>query len=541
MKTTLTFFLTIVLLFLIPRLTFGQAPNLGTTVNFVLFSTNGAVSNTGISHLTGKVGTNNGSNTGFGNVNGSMHAADGVTSQAAADLLVAYNQLNGTTPNFFPAPLLGNGQTLNAGVYAITGASTLNGSLILDAQNNPNAVFIFQIAGPFSTNANSKVKLINGAQACNVFWKVEGLVDMATGTTMRGTVIANNAGIKMNTADTLEGRALTTTGAISVDGVLAYTPIGCGSPTLTGPTAPLLGEVGCYGLFSSDGPTTNTGITSVIGDVGANVGLTTGYDSLLVTGNIHPIPDGSTAQAALDLLVAYNYLNGLAYDIELLYPAQFGANLVLTPHTYILNAATTFTDTVYLNAMGNANAVFVIKIYGAFATSTYSKVILTNGAQAKNVYWMINGAVDINNSSVFNGTIISQGAINLFTGVTINGRALAGVGALETRAINGAANIPSNCATVVSIGNHEVAENQKLVTIYPNPFRNTTTIIINNTYEINKSELRIYNALGVEVISKIITNYSTTIDTSTLPSGMYFYKLSVNNKNVQSGTITSLQ
>ena len=44
-----------------------------------------------------------------------------------------------------------------------------------------------------------------------------------------------------------------------------------------------------------------------------------------------------------------------------------------------MNAATTFTDTVYLNAMGNANAVFVIKIYGALTTSTYSKVLLING------------------------------------------------------------------------------------------------------------------------------------------------------------------
>ena len=64
---------------------------------------------------------------------------------------------------------------------------------------------------------------------------------MASGTTMRGTIIANNAAINMNTGDTLEGRALSTTGAVTVDGVLAYTPIGCGSPVLTGPTAPMLG------------------------------------------------------------------------------------------------------------------------------------------------------------------------------------------------------------------------------------------------------------------------------------------------------------
>ncbi len=212
-------------LFTLPKHNFAQAPNLGTAVNFVLFSTNGAVSNSGISQLTGNVGTNNGSSTFFGNVNGGMHDADGVSAQCASDLLIAYNQLNSTVPTFFPAPLLGNGQILNAGVYYISSPATLSLDLTLNAQGNPNAVFIFQIQGAFSTYASSKVNLINGALACNVFWKVEGLVNMATATTMRGTVIANNAAINMNTGDTLEGRALSTAGAVTVDGVLAYTPI----------------------------------------------------------------------------------------------------------------------------------------------------------------------------------------------------------------------------------------------------------------------------------------------------------------------------
>jgi hypothetical protein len=246
MKKQLLNVLTAIALLLVPTLNNAQAPPLGTAADFVLFSTNGAVSNSGLSQLTGNVGTNSGSSTAFGNVNGVMHDNDGASAQCAADLLIAYNQLNATVPAFFPAPLLGNGQVLTAGVYSISGAATLNLDLTLNAQGNANAVFIFQIAGPFSTNANSKVKLINGALACNVFWKVEGLVDMAAGTTMRGTVIANNAAINMNTGDTLEGRALSTAGAITVNGVLAYNPIGCGSPTLNGPAAPNLGSTECY-------------------------------------------------------------------------------------------------------------------------------------------------------------------------------------------------------------------------------------------------------------------------------------------------------
>lgn len=543
MKTQLLNALIAVILLLIPILNFAQAPPLGTVANFVLFTSDGAVSNVGISQLTGNVGTNNGSSTGFGNVNGVMHDNDGASAQCATDLLIAYNQLNSAVPTFFPGPLLGNGQILNAGVYSISGAATLNLDLTLNAQGDANALFIFQIQGAFSTSASSKIHLTNGALACNVFWKVEGLVSMASGTTMRGTVIANNAAINMNTGDTLEGRALSTTGAVTVDGVLAYTPIGCGSPILTGPTAPALASTACYALFSSDGPVTNTGITYVTGDVGTNVGLTTGFDPLLVTGTIHPIPDASTAQCAADLLDVYNYLNTLPYDIELLYPAQFGNNLVLTPHTYLMNAATIFTDTLYLNAQDNANAVFVIQINGALSTSTYSKVLLINGAQAKNVYWKVEGAVSINNYSVFCGTIIcNNGALGVLnTGVKLDGRALTTTGALTTTAINAVATmIPSNCAPV-SVPSLDAANTNEAVTIYPNPFSTSITIMINDAAQINSYEMRIYNVLGAEVMNTTLTKQLTTLETSNLPSGIYFYKITGNNKTIQSGKLVSQQ
>lgn len=80
---------------LLPLLQFAQAPPMGTAADFVLFSSVGAVSNVGtykyLTHLTGNVGTNSGSSTNFGNVNGVMHDGDGASLQCASDLLLTYN------------------------------------------------------------------------------------------------------------------------------------------------------------------------------------------------------------------------------------------------------------------------------------------------------------------------------------------------------------------------------------------------------------------------------------------------------------------
>lgn len=541
MKTKLHYVVIAMSLLLFPIVNYSQAPALGTAADFILFSTDGPVDMTSINHLTGNVGTNNGTSTNFENINGQVHDADGTSAQCAADLLIAYNLLSSTVPDFFPSSLLGNGDTLVPGVYAIDAAATLNLDLYLNAQDNADAVFIFQIAGPLSTNAGSQIKLINGALACNVFWKVEGLVDMTTGTSMKGTIIANNAAIIINTGSTLEGRALSTAGAITVDGILGYTPVGCGSPSLSGPTAPTLGGAACFAIFSTDGDVYNSGITTITGDVGTNVGSATGYDPLLVTGFVHPIPDGATAQCASDLLLAYNYVNTLAYDIELLYPVKLGNSLVLTPHTYLMNAAAHLTDTLFLNAQGNADAVFVILINGALTSSTYAQVVLTNLAQSKNVFWKIEGAFTLNNYSSFCGTVIcNNGALcAVNTGVILDGRLLTTTGALTTTAIDATATmIPGNCATLNAPTLDATSTTEK-VTFTPNPFSDYTSIILNDESLINNAEIRIFDAFGKEVANTVITRPITTFEANMFSKGMYFYNVIINNKSVQSGKLIS--
>ena len=455
MKKQLRNVIMAVLLFLLPTLTIAQPPPLGTAADFTLFTSVGAMENVGtyqyLTLVTGNVGTNSGSITNFGNVNGVLHAGDGASSQCAIDLQAAYDFLADAIPDStIDNPVLGNDSTLKPGTYLLPGETSLEQSLTLDAEGDADAVFIIKMpAGPpvyaFSTSANAQVNLVNGAQASNVFWFVTGAVNIGTETIMKGTIVAGGA-IAMSVGNDLEGRALTINGEVTVDngdiGLSAYLPVDISTPLPTGPAAPVFVESENYAVFSSLGDVSDDGTSHVTGDVGSNSALPTGFNPLFVSGNIEGMNPATEAGAA-DLLLVYNSLSTLAADIELLAPAQFGHNLVLTPNTFVMNSAVTFTDTLILDATGNEDAVFIIKTYGAFESGVNSRVILKNGTQAKNVFWMVNGAVSIGDSSDFKGTIVvNNGAIDLLNGASLDGRALTTNGSISTTGMTTVLPIP---------------------------------------------------------------------------------------------------
>jgi hypothetical protein len=249
MKKILLLSITSIILWFIPAYLYAQVVTLGTTNNFALFTTVGAITNVGLSQVTGDVGSNIGGSTAFGNVNGNMHDQDTSSASGASALLTAYGQLNTAIPTLFHASPFGNGDTFVPGVHRLASASTLTQTLYLNAQGNGSAVFIIQVQGALSVNSNTKVKLINGAKACNVYWKVEGEVTINTGSSIKGTIVANGGAIHILTNDTLEGRALAINGAIDINTAMIYTPVGCGVPALIGPVLPNIGGLMCYTLF----------------------------------------------------------------------------------------------------------------------------------------------------------------------------------------------------------------------------------------------------------------------------------------------------
>lgn len=209
---------------------FAQVLNLGTLVDFVIFTSNGAVSNVGISTLTGHVGADIGAISGFetSNVSGLFYNEDVITEQAKIDLNIFYNQLSFiASTNSAHIPVFGNEEVLSPGVYLINAAGSLAGNLILDGEGDSSAVFLLKFDGAFTTSAGAAVVLMNSATACNVYWLVEGAISMAASTKMKGTMVSNNGAVTMASGGDLEGRLYSTTGAISIDQIVATKSTDC--------------------------------------------------------------------------------------------------------------------------------------------------------------------------------------------------------------------------------------------------------------------------------------------------------------------------
>jgi len=189
---------------------------LGTAASFSVLG-GSTVTNTGPTTMFGDLGLSPGSSvTGAPHVLGQTHVDDAVAIGAKNALTTAYNDAASRPTNGSAGTDLA-GQVFSPGVRTASSSLLLSsGSVTLDAQGDPNAVFIFQIGSTLITGSNTTVLLVNGAQACNVFWQVGSSATLGTGTRFVGTVMAS-ASITANTAATIHGRLLAQTGAVTLD------------------------------------------------------------------------------------------------------------------------------------------------------------------------------------------------------------------------------------------------------------------------------------------------------------------------------------
>jgi hypothetical protein len=205
--------------------------NLGTTSTFAVLA-GSTITNTGTTSISGSAGGNVDGNVG-GDVglfpgtafdgkasvtitNGALHITDAIAIKAKDDLVTAYNDAAGRTPvTIIPSEL--GGTTLKPGTYASTdGTFGITGTLTLDAEGDPNGVFVFQMASTLTTASASKINLINSARFCRTFWQVGSSATLGTNSTFVGHILAMQS-ITATTGAVIQGQLLARNGAVTLD------------------------------------------------------------------------------------------------------------------------------------------------------------------------------------------------------------------------------------------------------------------------------------------------------------------------------------
>ena len=313
------------------------APSLGTAQNFAVLGSS-TVTNTGSSVITGDLGVSPGTAVvGFPPgtvVGGSILAANTQAKQAQADATAVYIVLAGETCNTtYGVPTDMGGKTLVPGVYCFASSAAITGTLTLNANGNPDAVFIFNVSSTLITASDASVVLINGAQRCKVFWRVGSSATLGTGTDLIGSVIAH-ASITLDTSAKSSGSLLALTGAVTLDSNTVSVS-SCAAPPVNAPpvlsksySAPSIraGGHSTLTLTLSNPNSTAAKLTSALTDTfpagtfvagnatttcGGTVSATIGQSVVSLTGATIPADGSCTVTTEVTAPSAGSYINSL--------------------------------------------------------------------------------------------------------------------------------------------------------------------------------------------------------------------------------------
>ena len=282
-------------------------------------------------------------------------------------------------------------------------------------------------------------------------------------------------------------------------------------------TAPNLGVAAGFALFTHAGAISNTGPTVITGDVGTVSGAVNGFaptGSGVIIGTLHT-GDALSIQAQTDVQSAYQQLAANSIDSTLNSTTGLGNKQVLKPYVYFVGGATVLSDTLFLDAAGNPAALFFFQINGVLSTAATSRIVLLNGASLSNVYFRVNGATNFGAQSIFQGTVIANGALNLGNGAAVRGRALSTFDAI---------NLDSNTVSLptVSVPTGIGTRSATAPVAYPNPVLNSVQV----EGALPGSSIVLMDMTGKTLQRQIAgSGVRETVTTSGLSTGIYLLKV----------------
>jgi hypothetical protein len=306
-----------------------------------------------------------------------------------------------------------------------------------------------------------------------------------------------------------------------------------------------LGTASDFVILAKTGIST-TGVTSITGDIGVSpeaATAITGFDlimhssgtystSSLVTGKVYaadytdPTPTKMTT-AVGDLETAYTNAAGRTLpDFTELYAGDVTGQ-TLTHGLYKWGTGV-LVSAGGVTISGSATDVWIFQIAQNLILANGAIVTLSGGALASNIFWQVAGQVTIGTTAQMKGNILCYTLIEIQTGATLNGRALA------QTAVTLDANAVTKPATGTAVENVGIAPQAfALLQNYPNPFNPSTRI----QYSLEKAgmvSLKVYNLLGLEVATLVNSRqeagsytvpFGINKGTFGLSSGVYFYRL----------------
>jgi hypothetical protein len=195
-----------------------------------------------------------------------------------------------------------------------------------------------------------------------------------------------------------------------------------------------LGTAASFVVLAGTGVTA-TGPITLNGDLGTFPTTSiTGLGTIKVNGTNHA-GDGVTQGAKSDLTAAYLVAAGEGPTLPI---AADLAGQTLTAGIYNSASRIALSGALTLDAAGDPNALFVFQAGSDLIVGSGASVVLTNGAQACNVFWQVTSSATLGTSATFVGSILALTSITLNTGATVDGRVLASTGTviLDTNTIS---------------------------------------------------------------------------------------------------------